>query len=95
MLQSYSTINSKPMRALETCTWVVSQIVSRCPGTRRTWSPRQPFAASPALQEAMAPFDETKQVLHLTNMDGHESHGLQAARTSAKARRGSVPCLTA
>lgn len=36
---------------------------------------RRTFAASPALQEAMAPFDETKQGLHLTNMDGHGPHG--------------------
>lgn len=36
---------------------------------------RRCFAASPALQEAMAPFDETKAGLHLTNMDGHGPHG--------------------
>jgi hypothetical protein len=29
------------------------------------------FAASPALQQALAPFDEVSQGLHLTNMDGH------------------------
>lgn len=29
------------------------------------------FAMSPALQEALAPFDQMSQGLHLTNMDGH------------------------
>jgi hypothetical protein len=29
------------------------------------------FAASPDLQEALQPFAETAQGLHLTNMDGH------------------------
>ncbi|MGY4828004.1 hypothetical protein ACVNIS_05425 [Sphaerotilaceae bacterium SBD11-9] len=29
------------------------------------------FAGSPALQEALAPFDQVSQGLHLTNMDGH------------------------
>ena len=29
------------------------------------------FAASPALQQALEPFDRTAQGLHLTNMDGH------------------------
>jgi hypothetical protein len=29
------------------------------------------FAASPALLEALAPFGEVSQGLHLTNMDGH------------------------
>jgi hypothetical protein len=29
------------------------------------------FAASPALQEALSPFEQVSQGLHLTNMDGH------------------------
>jgi len=29
------------------------------------------FAASPALQQALTPFDQVSQGLHLTNMDGH------------------------
>lgn len=32
---------------------------------------RRAFAASPELQKAMAPFEETRLGLHLTNMDGH------------------------
>jgi hypothetical protein len=32
---------------------------------------RRLFAASPALRELLAPFDETAAGLHLTNMDGH------------------------
>ncbi|MGH9887668.1 MAG: hypothetical protein ACREBE_19210, partial [bacterium] len=32
---------------------------------------RRALAASPKLAEALAPFDEVKQGLHLTNMDGH------------------------
>lgn len=37
---------------------------------------RRLVAASPALQEAMEPFEETKQGLHLTNLDGHGPHAL-------------------
>lgn len=36
---------------------------------------RRCFAASPALQTALSPFDDTKIGLHLTNMDGHGPHG--------------------
>jgi hypothetical protein len=36
---------------------------------------RRYFAASPELQKALAPFDETQQGLHLTNLDGHGPHG--------------------
>jgi hypothetical protein len=37
---------------------------------------RRVFAASPELQKAMEPFEETRQGLHLTNMDGHGPMGL-------------------
>lgn len=36
---------------------------------------RRFFAASPDFQDVLAPFDETKQGLHLTNMDGHGPSG--------------------
>lgn len=36
---------------------------------------RRYFAASPALQAALEPFDETARGLHLTNLDGHGPHG--------------------
>lgn len=36
---------------------------------------RRYFAASPELQKALEPFDETQQGLHLTNLDGHGPHG--------------------
>lgn len=36
---------------------------------------RRCFAVSPALQDVLAPFDETSQGLHLTNMDGHGPSG--------------------
>lgn len=37
---------------------------------------RRIFAASPDLQRALEPFDETKRGLHLTNMDGHGPHAM-------------------
>lgn len=37
---------------------------------------RRLFAGSPALREALAPFDETRRGLFLTNMDGHGPMGL-------------------
>ncbi len=37
---------------------------------------RRLFAASPALHDALAPWPETSQGLHLTNMDGHGPHAL-------------------
>jgi hypothetical protein len=36
---------------------------------------RRYFAASPELQKALEPFDETRKGLHLTNLDGHGPHG--------------------
>jgi hypothetical protein len=36
---------------------------------------RRYFAASPELQKALEPFEETRQGLHLTNLDGHGPHG--------------------
>lgn len=36
---------------------------------------RRCFAVSPAFQEVLAPFEETSQGLHLTNMDGHGPSG--------------------
>jgi len=36
---------------------------------------RRCFAVSPALQDALTPFEETREGLHLTNMDGHGPHG--------------------
>ncbi len=36
---------------------------------------RRCFAVSPAFQDVLAPFDETKKGLHLTNMDGHGPSG--------------------
>lgn len=36
---------------------------------------RRFFAVSPAFQEALAPFEETREGLHLTNMDGHGPSG--------------------
>lgn len=36
---------------------------------------RRCFAVSPAFQDVLAPFEETKQGLHLTNMDGHGPSG--------------------
>lgn len=37
---------------------------------------RRIFCAAPPLVEALAPFDETKERLFLSNMDGHGPHGL-------------------
>lgn len=37
---------------------------------------RRVFAASPALRDALAPFEEAQRGLHLTNMDGHGPMGL-------------------
>jgi len=37
---------------------------------------RRLFAASPALHEALEPFDEISKGLHLTNLDGHGPHAL-------------------
>ena len=37
---------------------------------------RRLVAASPALREAMEPFEETREGLHLTNLDGHGPHAL-------------------
>lgn len=42
----------------------------------QTLANRRVFAASPALHQAMAPFEETSRGLHLTNMDGHGPMGL-------------------
>ena len=36
---------------------------------------RRYFAASPELQKALEPFDQTQKGLHLTNLDGHGPHG--------------------
>ena len=36
---------------------------------------RRYFAASPELQKALAPFEQTQKGLHLTNLDGHGPHG--------------------
>jgi hypothetical protein len=36
---------------------------------------RRCFAVSPALQDVLAPFEETRHGLHLTNMDGHGPSG--------------------
>lgn len=38
-------------------------------------SGRRYFAVSPELQKVLAPFEETQQRLHLTNLDGHGPHG--------------------
>ena len=37
---------------------------------------RRLFAASPALHEAMEPFHDTREGLHMTNLDGHGPHAL-------------------
>ena len=37
---------------------------------------RRAFCASPALIQALAPWEETKRTLFLTNMDGHGPMGL-------------------
>ncbi len=37
---------------------------------------RRLLAMSPGLSEALAPIDETRQGLHLTNLDGHGPRGL-------------------
>ncbi len=36
---------------------------------------RRTFAVSPAFQDALSPFEDTRGGLHLTNMDGHGPHG--------------------
>ncbi len=36
---------------------------------------RRFFAVSPGFQEVLAPFEETRRGLHLTNMDGHGPSG--------------------
>ena len=41
---------------------------------------RRLFAVSPQLQARMAPFENTVQGLHLTNMDGHGPHGFAEAQ---------------
>lgn len=37
---------------------------------------RRLFAASPALRQAMEPFSDTQEGLHMTNLDGHGPHAL-------------------